>query len=318
MALAVASKEIATTTSTTLTITKPTSLAAGDLMIACVVSLGATHVTRSGWEEVAYDDETRVGRSVGGSYLQGSMTCLARIADAGDAAASNFAFTTGGISIGYIYRITRTVNTTTWPTPLSSIITGLFRSDIDSGQYGPAGSITSVAFTGGVTPVQASSLMIMNIAYGRDVTNTAIANSYTLATDNPTWTEEYDNSVDFDSSGDVVWVFLASATAIRTQTTATGNYTVGFSEAPTSQNENKGFIGLLLSISEYIDASVTLDLASLTATPRDLSITGDANITLDAASMTATPQIIVATSAEPKWKNTDKSSAGAITNTPKS
>jgi hypothetical protein len=90
--------------STTLNITKPTGLAAGDLMVAVIASGRFTADISGpvGWAEVTVSN---------GSY---ALSVFSKLADASDAAASTFAFTqslTGDIK-GSLIRITGGVSTT--------------------------------------------------------------------------------------------------------------------------------------------------------------------------------------------------------------
>lgn len=80
----------ATGSGTTLTITKPTGIAVGDLMIANIAKGGdnTTAVTSTGWTLID-------GRSLGGSGTQRYGAVLYKIAVAADVSAANYAFTLG-------------------------------------------------------------------------------------------------------------------------------------------------------------------------------------------------------------------------------
>ena len=90
------------TSATTLTLTKPTGLASGDLMVAFIATQDgdpSTTFSKTGWTAAATPDSGTASRT----------TVLYREADSGDAAASDFEFTSSGTSTtcgGFIYRIT--------------------------------------------------------------------------------------------------------------------------------------------------------------------------------------------------------------------
>jgi hypothetical protein len=87
------------TSDTTVVITKPTGLAAGDLMIATLGCADSRTISPPGTWDTLHND------SDGGQRVY----VFARIADAGDAAATNFTFTvsgTFGASAGAMYRVT--------------------------------------------------------------------------------------------------------------------------------------------------------------------------------------------------------------------
>ncbi len=85
-----------TTTNTTLTITKPTGLAVGDVMIAQIMQSGNNNVSSigdassTGWTQIAGSNINAVNRN----YSR--ATLLYKIATSSDVAATNFSFTLNG------------------------------------------------------------------------------------------------------------------------------------------------------------------------------------------------------------------------------
>lgn len=294
MAIAYASHQYAEgSAGTTLTITKPTSLAVGDLMLA-VLSVGNTTAwtTLSGW--------TAVGSTVISSNFPTRMNLMAKIADSGDTAASNFTFT-GGASgepkMGVIYRITGNFAGSSTPTDFMVV-------DTDNSVTPSGGTVT---FPGGVTPLAASALLVFAITCGESPGADAPQfSSHAVANSNPTWTEDVDEGLQ-------VGAFMNMGTAHATFSVAT---TTGAYSVASGRTSVHG--GALVAINETTNGSVTLDVASMTATPQAPTVTGGASVTLDVASVTATAQTMTAAATAAKWVNTDKSSAGAITNTDKS
>lgn len=173
-------------TPSTRTVTKPTSLAVGDLMIACgVVDTNNDPNFPSGFTLIG-----TVGKSTG---IQDTQALAFKIADSSDVAATDFTFTNTGFAS--ISRIT-----------------------------GAAGALGSLVYNGGVqtnsasvslsgiTPADHSDSTLLMMFF--TVVNGSSPNiaTYAIATSNPTWTEGYDASQ------------TAMAYATRSQLTSTGNF----------------------------------------------------------------------------------------------
>lgn len=162
MAIAAASStNLAFTTTATPTINKPSGLAAGDLMVFFLLDLdaGSTSCTRTGWSAIdSFHDTNR------DNYLYS----LYKVADAGDAAASSFAFTLNGSHTcgAVMYRVTGYTGT------------------IANFQSSQSGNSTNQTFTG-FTPSYASLLMLFETA---DINGTASAQTV----DSTAMTEAHD------------------------------------------------------------------------------------------------------------------------------
>lgn len=273
-----------------ITITKPTGLAVGDIMVAFLCASGAVFgsgkvFSLTGW--------TRLGGLFNTSFTDdGQNDYFVKIADSSDVAASNFTFSfSGGTAAlnGSIHR-------------LSSSEGGFSESIISHSIDSDTGSTTRT-FTIGVTPGAANSMLLFDTW---DDDQAATHSSYAVTTSNPTWTERLDQQ-------NLNGVAHAVATATRPEVTNTGNATV------VSTSSGDAF-GTMISIGEIIDGSVTLDAANIEITANDFaSITGDANVTLGVAQLTVTPNEITAAQATPKWTNTSKTDTSpTITNVQKS
>ena len=238
-----------------IVITKPTGLAEGDFMIACIYNGDtADTATLTGWTSLATLND-------GGNSR---FTILYKVASAGDAAASNFAFTTGGNVIsGTITRITGA--------SFSGADNIVYDLDFDNG------ASTTQTFTGGVTPAVANSLLLMGGTNNANIT----MSGYTVATDDPTWTERA------DFGGGSPAATLSQASAIRTATSATGDYTITYSAAAGNA------YGYILSISESVNVSVNADLLTGTLNLLAPTVSADANVT--AGLNTATFSILAPT-----------------------
>lgn len=184
----------AATASNSVVITKPTGLSVGDLMVSHIGKTGtsATITLLSGWTTIL--NITNSNHRIHTMY---------KVADSGDVAASDFTFTGSGTSAftgGAIYRIdgfdTGNIidasNSTTW-----------------------SGSSADVNAT--ITP-SAGSLLLMLISAGAGDYNTTTISSQAIATSNPSWTEDYDESLGTNSLTQ-----MCGSHASRPESTATGN-----------------------------------------------------------------------------------------------
>lgn len=235
MAIAYQSVQSNTSDNTgSVTITKPTSLAVGDYMVAGILvdaDGGGTQLasitTPSGWTQEALIDLFGTGRSAIGVYT--------KLADSADVAASNFTFNgTGDTSsmtmAGHIARVT------SWGG--------------EAGQSTVTSTASSTTMTmTGITPSPAIASSLYIVFAGRVASATSDnVTSVAIATSNPTWTERAENTV----NGNTRDTNFALYTATRTETTATGNYTITYTG---TTNQGSGAVALILH--DPINGSVT-------------------------------------------------------------
>lgn len=154
------------TASDTLTITKPTGLAVGDLMIAIIHSSASgtvrTHNTPSGWTVIQKD----------GASVAHRPAAYYKIADSGDTAASNFSFTLSASTTamsGVLARVTGHVAAS--PVTLSEL----------DNTASPTGTVRT--YTAALTPVSSNSLVVFSIGnYTSSMTGSpATVGTYTIA-----------------------------------------------------------------------------------------------------------------------------------------
>ena len=275
-------------------VTKPTGLAAGDLMVAFVADRGSNYETGapstpSGWTEIVALIED----------ASGGITVYAKIASAGDAAAADFTFShSNGAAIiaAALYRITGTI----------ASVDNIYR---EASNAGTEPSADVFRFANGFTPDTASTLLIMGVE-GQSTNNgfdSSDATAYALETNNPTWTERHDFVYGTD-------LRLSTATATRTETTATGyyqiTYTAAGAETPGSAN------GILLGITDTANGTHNATVITITATINAPTATGTAQVSPTVITATATinaPTVTGGTN-DSLWKNDDKPSAGTISN----
>ena len=278
MAIAVQSFQTNTSTgSASVVVTKPVSLAVGDLMVGFVTSNDNTETggainLPSGWTSITTGDRI----SISGSACA-HLRAFYKVADSSDAAASNFTFTAAdapSTMFGAIYRITGQT--------LSSITDG-------SGS-GVQLDTATPSIAAGFTPTTANNLYLMlGGSIGGPPTGFS---SQAIATDNPSWTE------DFEDSGSSVKTFGAHAT--RSQTTATGN--VSFSNGGDATTDN-GVI--LVAIKEGFGVTVSPATVTGTSTVNAPTVSGGA--TVEPATVTATSTVNIPTSmGQAIWSNQSK------------
>lgn len=183
--------------STTVVVTKPVSLAVGDLMLSIVGLLfgggGVLPVPPAGWSTL---DSGALPSS------NGNYGVFWKIADSTDVAATNFTFT-------------RTPSGT--PDAMVANITRITGHNVSApfDQYQTIGS----SALSGITPTVSMGLFVMSFI-GVNTTSTAgSVSGYTITNNNPTWTESFDIGQPVAGSERLG---LALATANQTRITATG------------------------------------------------------------------------------------------------
>lgn len=259
-----------------LTITKPTSLATGDMMIAvCGVHGKASSgfAPPAGWTILfTADDASNYG-----------AIAFWKIATSGDVAASNFAFTitttSGDGLVGWIARITGS----------SFGGTGNFTSASDIN----TSATTTHTFTPGITPVSNGALYLMG-SYARGL---GTESGYAIANNNPSWTERVD--IQINTTRDST---LSLATATATSGSASGDYNVTLSTSLEA-------IGFLISIQESTNLTVSPAVVSATFTVQAPTVAGGANVSPTVVSATFTVQAPTVSFPVPDFTNADKHSS---------
>lgn len=255
-----------------VTVTKPTGLAVGDLMIFHYAFNDATDTASSmfGW--------THEVSNYGGTLKTGLFW---KIAESSDVSASDFTLGfsgTVGNPLGAILRITNYNST------------NLLNENKDTGANGDSTLAMSV------TPTTVNNLLLMFIANSEAE---SISN-YAIATDNPTWTELYD--ITGGATG------LACGYATRTQTTATGD--ASFSYSPGGGTED--FYGILVAIDAVVDVTVTLDGAGILTLGQggshDFVLDYLVQITSPGTLTLSTPEPTIEVEQNSEWTNDSKPS----------
>lgn len=275
----------------TVVITKPSGLTAGDWMVAVIgISINETYNTPSGWTKLGQQTQTN----------DGCLVVYAKIADSADAAATNFTFTLQTGNGGSQDVITGCLVCGTGTAPVLSADFIDFGTDTDGG--------STLTFTGGVNPIVADSFLIMGVMAGANTGGgSQTLSNYTIVTSNPTWTERMDNA--FNQTDDYNF---AVATAPRTESTATGNFSADSSGSPGNG------VGVLLAIIETQNVTVSPTVISSVLSIQAPSVTGTATVSPAVIGITATVQAPTVTTQAPKWVNPNKSTSPSWVNPNKS
>ena len=225
MAVALASFQNTTSDGTALVLTKPVSLAVGDLLVAGIfVANQASNTsslnTPSGWTlQEAVEANTQFELAV---YL--------KTATSGDVAASNFTFSSSGGGYhmsGFLARVTDP---------------GIVAGESSAANVGTENVVLST-----FTPTRSNTLFLA-FAASAD-TSTPSISGIALTTNNPTWTTEA-TQTKADSNFHTRTSFFSAS---RAEATATGDITITTSEAG-------GFLrnhGIVISLSSSVSGSVT-------------------------------------------------------------
>ena len=254
----------ANTTTSTLTITKPTGLAVGDVMIANIVqgdnadnqTLG--NASRTGWTVVR---GAEFGDNGNTSWWG---TVLYKVADASDVAAANFAFTLNGNSDAAVGGLMAfyNVNTTGGVGPTGAG-TGPF--DVAAGTLQGTGNANSSTVTApGITTVTAGAAVIM---FGMMGNNNSFTDNSWSTTSPASLNEILDQNSNSNPDEGV-----GAAFALKAVAGATGNGT-----ATISSNRNGG---LLVALKPAFPAPAPPAAANLWASSSDGSIVSSYSVAL--------------------------------------
>jgi hypothetical protein len=271
----------AVTTADSITITKPTSLAVGDMMLAIIQSYdgstGTMPADETGWTTVT---------SVTGDNPSLNCKVYSKIADSGDTAASNFTFdcdpgvgeTMDNIQ-GAIYRITSS----------TTAIVRASGADTETSTTTPSYAVSVVKLNGSV---------IVGVVSSR---GSVTVSGYTINGTNPTWTERYDNAT-------------AQQTLAIADATAADSTTITAFSATLSGSQVSG--GIILTITDQANASGTSALHSSDAS---FFAPAGSSGTSGSASLHEASSLLLAQSGEgitPTWTEQTKSTT-VWTNEPK-
>lgn len=235
--------------STTTTITKPTGLAVGDLMLAQVMTVeNDTFSTPSGWTSLH-------SVLVSGGTTPTRHQVFYKVADSSDTAASNFSFTAAGTNKkgGGIIRVS----------DISSLIAVAQTNTTASGSA--SGTLTMST----QTPSRPNSVFVLLAAGGQSGTvSDYTVSTPAIATDNPSWTTQWNLTDAGTSAGN-----LYCATATRSQTTASGSATLAYSGGSATNNISGIFVLVNSSLASSLAPDVQVISSSIPQIGKGTSIT---------------------------------------------
>ncbi len=254
-------------TTTTTTITKPSGVAVGDLLVTGLYCYGTTDnrsiTTLSGWTALTSQASTQM-----------QIAIYTRTADSTDVSASNYTWTCSGSAHfgGFMVRLS------SW---------GLL-----SGFASGANSATSGSNTfSGFTPTRANCLFLAFTGTGRQSRESDLdMTGVSMVTSNPSWTER--GEIDLDVTNQTHAFALYTAT--RPESTATGNITYTFTDFGTTKQN----VGIVIAVSPQVNGSLTP-----ITTGNVYAFTGMAHTTVEAMVDTPSASSFVPTT----WTPTPKS-----------
>lgn len=288
MAVTYQSTQTASIDSTSLTVTKPTSTADGDLLVASFwyKDTGRTITPPSGWTL----------QESGGTNQTGTVYTKV----AGGSEPADYTWSVSGAAVVLHGSITRvTGHSATAPINATT-------SD-EASVTGSTGSLTYTYDSMAITPPNSTSNLLFFFAFlesGNTVGGPSAA-GYAIATDNPTWTERFD-----EGSGPVDDNIVALATAVRSEQTSTGD----FSHTSTLHEDSaRGFAAAVLVV-EDVSLSVTGTTGIINMEGIEGAVTGSANVTGTTGNINIQGIEGTVATQDAKWNNTDKSDTSPTIN----
>jgi hypothetical protein len=163
-----------------------------------------------------------------------------------------------------------------------------------SGAGADVDSDTTPTYGISVTPTIENNLLVFLAV----MTGATSASGYSIATDNPTWTERTDENITDVGSDDFCMV---AATADRSAKSATGDATITFSGGDDSY-------GIMVAVNPVVSVSTDVDVQVITSSVQQPTVTGGSNVTATVIETTLAVQDPVVTTAAPLWTNDTKPS----------
>lgn len=243
MAVTFGNKEASLVLNSTVVITRPTGLVVGDIVFAHLSAQGAS--TTQTWSPPAGFISLQNSGATGVTTM--AEQTFYKVAVQADVDATSFSFipsSGGGNQFGTVFNVKG---------GLASTITYAVNNV----------TTNNTVTTTGLTPFSANSLLVMigSIVDGTKLSVTQA--SYSIATSNPTWTEQYDNFSDTYNTGHAI------ASASRPEATATGVSTV---IATPNSGTVDVYFQVLISISDIVNYTIDVSTGTFATTFSDISI----------------------------------------------
>ncbi len=284
MAIAVASTSNAGFGASPRTVTKPSGLAVGDLLVAVIACSGPTINLPSNWNSRVSDPHTNGNLG---------LAIFDKVADASDVAASDFSFTHGVQASVLLMRVTGAPQMSS-PYDVSA-----------SAEEDTAGG--SVAITP-ITPQQNNSLLVL--AKGHTSTSDGTSSTfsgYAINGTNPTWSEQIDLSADTGSRRTSYGV----ATAIMTTAAEIDTITI-------DESGVEACVSAIVVYRPMVSAAVTVSHLSPNTAFHAFTVQAGTTMTIAPLSVNTSAHNASASAQSRRWTNLDKSSTITPTNLDKS
>ncbi len=260
--------------SSAVSLTKPTGTVDGDLLITFICGNGtvAPSSVPSGWTLIRSSDS-------GGTTTQASIHSYYKVASS---EGSSYSWTAGSsIAGGMVLRVTGQEST-----PIDA--------HTGTGNQGAnAWSNDISAYSTTISQARVNELVIMAaVVYNQDI-GTPSLSDWKMATNNPTWTELYDNAL--NSGGANNWV-MGCAYATRESSGATGDLTFDYNSGGERYAAQTMFV-----------TNLNAQTFTETVTCTDTGTTNNVGFNLTVAD-TVTPSDTVTAEKQKTWATQDKSS----------
>jgi hypothetical protein len=214
------------TSGNSLTITKPTGLTSGDVMVAHLSNVVGGSNNADGWDTPSGWTALTSTNQNANSNSSARLDTFYKVADSSDVAASDFSFVKNGSQgttvQGNLYRITGVNAVGTFIAASAAVAT----------------DDTTPTFANTITPPFANSVLLFLTTVADAAQTTGSVASYAVTTSSPSWTEAY------DSVGDIAGHrgLASGAYATRPELTATGD------SSCTYTNFQQNSIGVIVRI----------------------------------------------------------------------
>lgn len=258
-----------------VTVTKPVSLATGDLMVAMFFTYqGITNISdEAGWTTI----HTSKLSGSGADYK-----AYWKIATAGDVAASNFTFDISGGSADSLRIILFRITGHSATAPIGNNYIATLSS-----------TTTTPTFTPSFEPKTSDALLLLGIFSTNMASSGTTISGYTISGTNPTWTERYEDAETTDHT-----------LGIATATAPDGNAITSVSATLSSTGGNH--LVSLLSICADTNVvatpnSVTLRIQQSAPTPIANTLVTPASISIRAQLPAPTTRVV-----DNRWSSADK------------
>lgn len=213
---------------TSHSVTKPSGLLSGDLLILVLATIGARPFTvGADWFNLAGTSAAYTEISIANNY-QGIAWRYATVADE---SASSYSFNTSEAALACASMIC--IRGAATSSPIGAYASATVADD------------STPSFANTITPPNADSLIVLAaLASSTNTAGTGTASGYAIVTSTPTWTEAFEGGVEGGAEDKI----LAAAAGVRAAITATGNSSLTWDAADAGTDSSS----FLIAISPFV------------------------------------------------------------------